>query len=89
VGEPLEVDDLGEEDHGRQGVDAPEAAQPADRLAIGRVLGERRDLLVQLGLVGERLLEGKQARVERPLQRGQVEPLDADRVQWRWLSSCR
>ena len=58
--------------------DPPEAAQPPDRLAVGRLLGERGDLLVQLGLVGERLLEGEQAGVEGPLQRGQLEPLGAD-----------
>ena len=34
--EALEVDDLGEKDDRRQRVDAAEAAEPADGLAIGR-----------------------------------------------------
>jgi hypothetical protein len=69
VGEPLEVDDLRQQDHGRQGVDPPEAAQPADGFRVGRLRRQGFDLFVQLGLVGERLLEGEQGRVECPLQR--------------------
>src|SRR6516165_5674363 len=78
VREPLEVDDFRPEYHGRERVDPPEAAQPADRLAIGGLLGERGDLLVQLGLMGARLLEGEQGGLEGPLEWGQVEALLTD-----------
>jgi hypothetical protein len=40
-------------------------------------------VLLQLGLVGERLLEREQRRLEGPLQRRQLEALGADPAQWR------
>ena len=71
--EALEGDDLDHEDHRREGVNAAEAAQPADRLGVWRLPGERLNLLVQFGLVGECLLQREQCRLEGPLQRWQVE----------------
>ena len=61
-----------------QGVNPAEATEPADGFRIGRVRRQGLDLFVQFGLVAERLLEGEQGGVERPLQRREVEPLGAD-----------
>src|SRR5712691_2275216 len=76
--EALEVHDLGEQDHGRQGVDPAEAPQPADGLPIGCGLGQRLDLFVELRLARQGLLQREQAGLERALQGRPVEALLPD-----------
>ena len=76
--EALKVDDLGHQDHGRQRVDAAEAPEPPHRGPIGGGVGQRDDLLVQVGQAGQRLLEGEQGGVERALQGRQDKLLLAD-----------
>jgi hypothetical protein len=73
-----EVRDFGEQDHRRKRVEAAEAPQPSDGLAIELRGGERLDLFVELRLPRQRLLERKQARLERALQRRLVELLAPD-----------
>jgi hypothetical protein len=73
--EPPEVHELGEENHRAERVDAAEAPQPADRLAVRGALGEGLDLPVELGQAHLGLLDGEQRGVEGALQLGQVEPL--------------
>jgi hypothetical protein len=81
--EALEVGDLGHQDHRRERVDPAEAAKPADRLGVRRPLGERLNLLLPFSLVGERLLEREQRRLEGPLQRGSAKLWARIQRQWR------
>jgi hypothetical protein len=76
--EPLEVHDLRQEDHGRERVEAAEAAEPADRLPVGGRLGQARDGLVQFGLVGPGLLEREEGGVQGALRGGVLELLPAE-----------
>ena len=76
--EASEVADLGQQDHGRKGVDPAEASQPADRFPIRLGLSEGVDLAIQFREAGQGLLEGEERDVQRPLQGGLIEPLTAE-----------
>ena len=58
--EPLEVDDLSEENHRGERVDAAEAPEPAYWLTVELGRGKRFNLLVQLRLPRQGLLEREQ-----------------------------
>ena len=73
--EALEIDELGQQDHRPEGVDAPEAAQPAHGLAVGEALGQALDFPVQLGQARLGLLDREQGGVQGALQFRHREPL--------------
>ncbi len=64
---------LRQDQYGRQRIDAPEAAQPPDRFAIGRTLSDLCELAIQRHEPRLRVIDGQQIVVDdRPL--GGVRP---------------
>src|SRR5262245_13577461 len=76
--EAVAVDELGEQDHGAEGVDPAETAEPAHRLAVRVARRERVDLAVEFGAPRLRLLDGEQRGVAGALQLGLLEALGAE-----------
>jgi len=72
VREARQIAELGEQDHGGQGVDPAEAAEPADVGAIGG------DLAIKGGDSGEELLDGTHVLLEGARQDGEGKALDPD-----------
>src|SRR5438093_10669407 len=72
--EATEVVELGDQAHGRDGVDALEATQPSDRFAMGITPTELGQLQVELVLSLLQLANRQHAAIERRLARPIVEP---------------
>jgi len=76
--EAAEVADLGRKTESAEGVNAAQAAQPADQLTPGPLLGRLPDRLLQLADASVDEIDGVQVAVERDLLGGVLEALLAE-----------
>ena len=74
----VEVDDLGDEDHRREGADTSKTAERPDRRAIGRLRRKIFDGAIELGAPAQGLIESLQRSLERAREGGVGEVLRPD-----------